>query len=257
MSIHKTAEIDSSSEISDTAIIEAGVYIGKGCKIGDNVWIGRNSYIDKYTEIGEGTKVYPHSHLGADPQDYSYKGEDTKLKIGKNCIIREYAPIHRGTTKESWETVLGDNIFIMALTHLGHDCIVGDDVILSTGAMVGGHSHIDKGAIIGGCAALHQFVSVGSYSMVGGASAVRMDIPPYVLVSGNDLEIQGLNVVGLKRRDVKPPVRAEIKSAVGILMDTSLSKNDVVDKLCNLVQYEEIVIFRDFIINSKRPLLRK
>ena len=93
--------------------------------------------------------------------------------------------------------------------------------------------------------------------MVGGASGVRVDVPPYILASGNDLEIQGLNVVGLKRNGIKPPVRAEIKSALAILMDLSLSKNDVVDKLYNLTQYEEIKIFRDFIINSKRPLLRK
>ncbi len=257
MSIHKTAEIDSSSEISDTAIIEAGVYIGKGCKIGDNVWIGRNSYIDKYTEIGEGTKIYPFSHLGADPQDYSYKGEDTRLKIGKNCIIRESAPIHRGTTKENWETVLGDNVFVMTLTHVSHDCILGDNVIISTGTMIGGHSHIGEGAILGGCCALHQFISIGSHAMLGGASSVRMDIAPYILAAGSDIKIQGLNVVGLKRSGVKPEVRLEIKTALSILMDMSLSKNNVIDSLSNLVQYDEIIKFRDFLISSKKPLLRK
>lgn len=257
MSIHKTAEIDSSSEISDTAIIEAGVYIGKGCKIGDNVWVGRNSYINKFTEIGDGTKVYPYAHLGADPQDLSYKGEDTRLKIGKNCIIRESAPIHRGTTKENWETVLGDNVFLMALAHIAHDCVIGNNVVIASASILGGHCKIDKGAIVGGCCAVHQFSSIGGYSMLGGGSSVRLDIAPYILAAGDDIKIHGLNIVGLKNNGIKPAVRIELRSALAILMNMSFTKNNVIDELCNLVQYEEIVIFRDFIINSKRPLLRK
>ncbi len=257
MSIHKTAEIDSSSIISETAIIEAGVYIGKGCKVGDNVFIGRNSYIDRFTEIGEGTKIYAYSHIGADPQDLSYKGEDTKLKIGKNCVIREYAPIHRATTKENWETVLGDNVYVMALAHVAHDCVLGDNVVIASTAVLGGHCTIGKGAILGGGAAAHQNSEIGEYSMIGGNSSIRANVAPYTLVAGDIAKLLGLNVVGLKSNGIKPIVRIEIKSALAILMNMSYTKNDVINKLSDLVQHEEIVKFRDFIINSKRPLLRK
>jgi len=257
MAIHQTAIIDSSSEISSSAEISANVYIGKGCKIGNNVTIGVGTYIDKFTEIGDETIVYPHSHLGGDPQDTLYKGEDTKLVIGKNCVIREYAPIHRGTIKGRGITEVKNNVFVMASTHIAHDCTVEDDVVIVTGVVIGGHSVIGKGAVLGGGSAYHQFSHIGEYAMIGGGSVYTLNVAPYCMASGGDLRYAGLNIVGLKRVGTKPEVRLELKRALKILMDMHLTKQDVLLELDKLEQYNEIKIFKEFIENSKRALLRR
>lgn len=256
MAIHATATIDKSSEISSSAVIDAYAYIGKNCKIGDNVYVGRNAHIDMNTEIGDGTRIFSHAHLGAEPQDYSYRGEDTKLIIGKNCVIRENAPIHRATAKDKWETVIRDNVFIMALSHIGHDCIIEDNVTIVSGVLVGGHSVLECNVTVGGGCEIHQFTRIGRYSMIGGGSSLRSDVPPFVLIAGNPTILQGLNAVGLKRACIKPDVRLELKRAYKIYTKKSYSLAQVLKELESLVQFEEIKYFSQFLLDSKRPLLR-
>lgn len=255
--IDKNAFIDKTAEISGTAEISANVYIGKNCKIGDNVKIGYGTVIESNTEIGDGTIISPNVNLGGAPQDISYKGEDTKLIIGKNCIIREFAFIHRASTKEEWVTTIGDNCYIMASSHVAHDCRIGNNVIITSYAALAGHVHVDDGVIIGGGAGVHQFTRIGRQAMVGGYAKITKDVPPYALVDGNPARLFGLNMIGLKRRGIPPEVRNELKKAYNILVNMDYILDDVVTQIASLTQYEEIKVFLDFIKKSKRGIMRR
>ncbi len=259
MAIHSSAYIDKSSEIADSAEIAAGAYIGKNCKIGENVVIGYNAVVESNTEIGDGTILSPNAHVGGAPQDVSYRGEDTKLVIGKNCIIREFAPIHRATTKEDeWVTVIGDECYIMSLSHVGHDCKLGKGVILVGSGMIAGHVEVGDYAVIGGHVGIHQFARIGTMAMVGAFAQVSRDILPYCtcgrLEGGN---ITGLNLVGLKRRGMKPEIRVELKKALKIFLDKSMLVEDAVIKMKELIQYPEIETMINFIETTKRGVARK
>ncbi len=255
--IDKNAFIDKSSEVASTAEIAANVYIGKNCKIGENVKIGFGTVIESNTEIGDGTVISPNVNLGGAPQDISYKGEDTKLIIGKNCIIREFAFIHRASTKEEWVTTIGDNCFIMASSHVAHDCRIGNNVILTSFVALAGHVHIDDGAIIGGGTGVHQFTRIGRQAMVGGYSKIVKDVPPYALVDGNPAKLYGLNMIGLKRKGVPAEVRNELKKAYSILINMDYNLEEVASEIAKLHQYDEVAIFLDFIKKSKRGIMRR
>lgn len=258
MAIHPSAHIDKSAEIADTAEIAAGAFIGKNCKIGSGAVIGYNAVVECYTEIGEGTVLSPNAHVGGAPQDTSYRGEDTKLIIGKNCIIREFAPIHRATTKEDWVTVVGDECDIMALSHVAHDCKLGNGIILVGGALLAGHVHVGDYAVIGAHSGVHQFARIGTMAMLAAFSRVSLDILPYCLCGRESAgNIEGLNVVGLKRRGMKPEVRAELKKAVKLFLDKSMLLADAVEKMKELIRYPEIDVMIDFITSTKRGLARR
>lgn len=258
MPIDSTAIIDKSAIISDSAIIAPRAYIGKNCIIGDNVQIGFNAVVECNTEICEGTILTANAHVGGAPQDTSYKNEDTKLKIGKNCIIREFAPIHRATIKEDWLTEIGDDCMIMANAHIAHDCKVGNGVIMAGGSMLGGHVQVDDNAFISGALGVHQFVRIGTMAMVGGLSRVTLDVPPYCMVQGAEkCVVQGLNAVGLRRRGVSRESMRELKRALHIFLDTSMLLVNAKAKLGELEQYPEVIKFREFIeATSKRGLMR-
>lgn len=250
--IHPSAEVDKTAQIADSAEIARGAYVGPHCIIGENVKIGMNAIVECHTEIGDGTILAPNAHVGGAPQDYSYKNEDTKLIIGKNCVIREFAPIHRATTKEDWKTEIGDNCLIMALSHIGHDCKFGNNVTL-VASMIPGHIHIDDYALISGYAALHQGVHIGTMAMVSGMSRISLDVPPYCIaadpVKGR---IAGLNVVGLKRRGVSAEARMELSRALKIFLNRSYSLDEAKERLKDLNQLDEVVKFREFIEASSR-----
>lgn len=258
MAIHPAAHVDKSAVISPSAEIDADAYIGKNCIIGDNVKIGFRAIVECNTEIGEGTVLSPNAHVGGAPQDYSYKGEDTKLIIGKNCVIREFAPIHRATTKEEWKTVIGDKCYIMALSHIGHDCVFGNEITLVGSALIPGHVHVDDYAVISGYAGVHQGVRIGTMAMAAGQCHASMDVPPYCIIGNenNKGKIEGLNVVGMRRRGVKPETVRELKKALTIFLDKSMLLEEAKLKLAELTQYEEIKKFRNFLEGSKRGITR-
>ncbi len=250
--IHPTAEVDKTAVIADTAEIGRNAYVGPQCVIGENVKIGMNAIVECHTEIGDRTILSPNAHVGGAPQDYSFKNEDTKLIIGKDCVIREFAPIHRATTKEDWKTEIGDNCLIMALSHIGHDCKFGNNVTL-VASMLPGHIHVDDYALISGYAALHQGVHIGTMAMVSGMSRISLDVPPYCIAADSIKgRIAGLNVVGLKRRGISSEVRMELSRALKIFLNRAYSLNDVKEKLKELQQFDEVVTFRNFIEESSR-----
>lgn len=253
MAIHPAAEVDKTAEVSESAEIGRGAYVGPHCVIGDNVKIGMNAIVECHTEIGNGTTLAPNAHIGGAPQDYSYKNEDTKLIIGKDCVIREFAPIHRATTKEDWKTEIGDRCFIMALSHIGHDCKFGSDITLVGSTLVPGHVHVDDFAVLSGYSGIHQGVRIGTMAMTAGFSHVSLDVPPYCII-GNPVKgsLIGLNVVGLKRRGVSPEARTELKQALKIFLNREYSLEEAKERLKDLRQLPEIETFRTFIEGKSR-----
>ncbi len=198
--IHNTAIIDSNSLIDSSVSIGPFCVIGPNVKIEKNVKIRSNVVIDGYTVIGEGTEIFPFASIGLPPQDLKYRGEKSKLNIGKESIIREYVTINPGTEGGGMLTITGNKCLFMASSHVAHDCKVGDNVILANNATLGGHVEVGDYAFVAGLAAVHQFVRIGAHSMVGGMSGVENDVIPYGTVTGNRASLSGLNLIGLKRR---------------------------------------------------------
>jgi UDP-N-acetylglucosamine acyltransferase len=198
--------IDPTARVEDGAVIGEGTTIGPFCMIGPHVVIGKNCklighvHITAQTTIGDDCTIYPFVSLGGPPQSLSYRGELTKLQIGSGCTIRESVTMNAGTVAGGGITSVGDRGYFMNCAHVGHDCHVGHDAIFATSATLGGHCEIGDFVFIGGLSAVHQFTRIGSQVMVGGVCGVRDDIIPYGLVNGQYAVLEGLNVIGMKRR---------------------------------------------------------
>tara|TARA_B100001115_G_scaffold181393_1_gene175500 strand:- start:276 stop:1058 length:783 start_codon:yes stop_codon:yes gene_type:complete len=200
--IHSTAIIDPKAKI------DSNVKIGPYCVIGPNVQIGKNSIIQSHvsilgnTKIGEDNIIYPFASIGNDPQDLKFKGEISYLKIGNNNKIREYVTINPGTKGGGGLTKIGNNCLFMVSSHIAHDCIVENNVILANNVPLGGHAHIEENVIIGGNSAVQQFTRVGKSAMIGGMCGVVRDVIPYGVAHGNRSILQGLNLIGLRRQNI-------------------------------------------------------
>jgi UDP-N-acetylglucosamine acyltransferase len=200
--IHKTAIVDSNSKISDN------VKIGPYCVIGPNVEIGNDTIIYSHvnisgnTIIGKNNKIYPYASIGNDPQDLKFNGEKTKLIIGNKNTIREYVTINPGTVGGGGITNVGDNCLFMISSHIAHDCNVGNNVIIANNVPLGGHAQIGDDVIIGGNSAVQQFTRIGKMAMIGGMTGVLNDVIPYGLSIGNRNFLQGINLIGLRRKDI-------------------------------------------------------
>lgn len=198
--------IDPTARIADGAVIGEGTSIGPYCIIGPNVTIGADCtliahvHITAQTTIGDGCTIYPFASLGTPPQSLSYKGELTKLVIGRGCTIRESVTMNAGTVAGGGITSVGDRGYFMNCSHVGHDCHVGNDVIFATSATLGGHCEIGDFVFMGGLSAVHQFTRIGPQAMVGGICGVRGDVIPFALVNGQYASLEGLNIIGMKRR---------------------------------------------------------
>jgi UDP-N-acetylglucosamine acyltransferase len=200
------ARIDPAARVEDGAVIGEGTEIGPYCIIGPHAVIGENCRLISHvqvmghTTIGADCVISPFVALGGAPQDLSYRGEPTRLEVGAGCTIREGVTMNVGTVKGGGLTRVGERGFFMNNSHVGHDCFVGNDVIFATSATLGGHCEIGDFVYIGGLSAVHQFTRVGPQVMVGGVCGVRGDVIPFGLVNGQYAALEGLNVVGMKRR---------------------------------------------------------
>ena len=199
--IDKTSVIDSKAKISKTANIGPFSVIGPGVEIGENVEIHSHVNISGKTKIGEGTKIFPFASIGTDPQDLKYKGEETRLEIGKNNKIREYVTINPGTTGGGGLTKIGNNCLFMISSHIAHDCHIGNNVIITNNVPLGGHVTIEDNVVIGGNSAVQQFTRIGKLAMIGGMTGVLKDVIPFGLSIGNRNYLQGLNLIGLRRNN--------------------------------------------------------
>jgi UDP-N-acetylglucosamine acyltransferase len=200
--IHKTAIIDSKAKISNNVKIGAYSVIGPNVELGHNTEIQSHVSIIGNTKIGKNNMIYPFASIGNDPQDLKFHGEKTKLKIGDNNKIREYVTINPGTEGGGGLTKIGNNCLFMVSSHVAHDCKVGNNVILANNVPLGGHAHIEDNVIIGGNSAVQQFTRVGRSAMIGGMCGVVRDVIPYGIAHGNRSVLQGLNLIGLRRKNI-------------------------------------------------------
>jgi UDP-N-acetylglucosamine acyltransferase len=257
--IHPTAIIHPSAEIAE------GVKIGPYSQIGPNIKIGCNSVIESHvvihshTILGEKCRIFPFASIGAIPQDLKFKGEESWVKIGNECIIREFVTIHRGTASGTGITEIGEGSFLMAYAHVAHDCKIGNHVIVANVATLAGHVEIEDYAIIGGITAIHQFLKIGAYAILGGMSATVKDIPPYVIASGNRAKLYGLNLVGLRRHNFSQNVISALKRAYGILIRSKKPLRVAIEEIKNesIFRLPEVAHFVEFIENSKMGIPRR
>ena len=196
--IHPQAVVDAKAELAAGVVVGPGAVIGPDVVIGANTWIGPNSVLDGRLRLGRDNRVFPGACLGLEPQDLKYRGAPTEVVIGDGNTIRECVTINRATD-EGERTVVGDHNLLMAYCHLGHNCELGDRIVMSNAIQVAGHVIIEDRAVIGGCLGIHQFVQIGTMAMVGGMTRVERDVPPYCLVEGHPGRVRGLNRVGLRR----------------------------------------------------------
>ena len=200
--IHPTAIIDPKAELDGSVKVGPYSVVGANVKLAANVVLHSHVVVDGITTIGDGTTIFPFSSIGHCPQDKKFQGEASRLEIGANNIIREHVTMNPGTEGGGLLTKVGRNNLFMAATHVAHDCIVGDNVILANNATLAGHVEVGDGAIIGGLSAVHQFVRIGEYAFIGGMSGVEKDVIPFGTVKGERANLDGLNLVGLKRRNI-------------------------------------------------------
>ena len=200
--IHKTAIIDSNAKISKNVIIGPYSVIGSNVEIGENTEIQSHVHITGNTIIGKNNKIFPFASIGNIPQDLKFQGEETKLEIGNNNKIREYVSINPGTNAGGGLTKVGNNCLFMVSSHIAHDCFVGNNVVLVNNVAIGGHAYLDDNAIIGGNSAVQQYTRIGKSAMIGGMCGVVKDIIPYGIAHGNRSVLQGLNLIGLRRKNI-------------------------------------------------------
>ena len=200
--IHNTAIIDPSAKMSSSVRIGAFTVMRPNVEMSENTVSQSHVSIRGNTKIGKNNKIYPFASIGNDPQDLKFDGEATRLEIGDNNKIREYVTVNPGTKGGGGLTKIGNNCLFMVSSHIAHDCLVEDNVILANNVPLGGHAHIEENVIIGGNSAVQQFTRVGKSSMIGGMCGVVRDIIPYAMVHGNRSILQGLNLIGLRRKNI-------------------------------------------------------
>ncbi|WP_440676834.1 acyl-ACP--UDP-N-acetylglucosamine O-acyltransferase [Candidatus Pelagibacter sp. HIMB1587] len=249
--IHKTAIIDSNAKISQNVTIGPYSVIGPNVEIGDGTVIQSHVNITGNTKIGHNNKIYPFVSIGNDPQDLKFKGEKTLLEIGDNNKIREYVTINPGTEGGGGKTKVGNNCLFMVSSHIAHDCIVGDNVILANNVPLGGHAHVDDNAIIGGNSAVQQFTRVGKFAMIGGMCGVVRDVIPYGIAHGNRSILQGLNLIGLRRKNIPNKEILHLNEAYKIIfknenltenlsnLSNDLRKNELISEVVNFIEKDK------------------
>ncbi len=257
MEIHPTALVHEKASVARDVQIGPYCIIGEGAKIGRGVKLLNNVVIEGDAEIGQGSTIYPFAVIGLPPQDMKYGGEKTGVRIGSGNIIREYASIHRGSVGAEGVTILGDNNYIMAYSHIAHDCRIGSNVVMANSVTMAGHVQVDDNAILGGVIAIHQFTRIGAFSMTGGFSGIGQDIPPYTIASGARAKLYGLNLVGLKRHGFSKETIADLSKAYKILFRSKYTLKEAIKKVQeDIPKTPELERLMEFVKTSKRGICR-
>ncbi|MDD5361276.1 MAG: acyl-ACP--UDP-N-acetylglucosamine O-acyltransferase [Ignavibacteria bacterium] len=247
--------VSNKAKIGNNVIIGDFTVIKDDVEIGNNVEIGSNVIIDNGARISDNVKLHHGAVVSTIPQDLKFHGEYSILEIGKNTVVREYATLNRGT-EASGKTVVGENCLLMAYSHVAHDCRVGNNVIIANSGNLGGHVEIDDYGFVGGLVAVHQFVKIGSYSFLAGFTKAVKDVPPFILAGDNPMRYQGLNVIGLRRKNFTSSQLETIKEAYIILYKSGLNISDAAKKIKDTMEKtSEIKTILDFIARSTRGIL--
>ncbi len=211
--IHPSSIIDEGAHIGENVVIGPFCHIGSDVTLGDNIKLVSHIVVTGKTTVGAETNIFPGAVLGAEPQNVNYKGEVTALEIGTGCLIREGVTMHTGMPDAGGKTVVGNNSLFLAYSHVAHDCVVGDNVILSNNVMLGGHVHVGDRVIMGGGAAVHQFCRVGHHAFIGGLAACSLDVIPFGMLNGNPGILGGLNIIGMSRSGMDKPQIHRVRKA--------------------------------------------
>jgi UDP-N-acetylglucosamine acyltransferase len=255
--IHPTAVVHPGAQLGEEVTIGPLAVVEDQVTLGDRVSIHGQATIREFTSIGSGTEVHPQAVIGGLPQDVSFKGERSYVQIGSDCIIRECATINRGTEEDS-ATVIGNKCFLMGTTHIAHNVLLHDEVIMVHCACVAGYGEVGPKAFLSANVMVHQFVKVGGYVIAGGGAGISQDVPPFLMLRPASLnEVSGLNVVGLKRAGFTPEQRKEIKAAYKILYREGLTVSEAVEKMKADFSEGPADEFRRFVESAKRGICGK
>lgn len=254
--IHKTAIVDRRAELGEGVVVGPYAIIDGPAVIGAGTSVGPQAVLEGAVALGEGCRVFSHAVLGTIPQDLKFEGEESDLTIGSGTTIREFVTINRGT-KASGTTRVGNNCLLMAYSHVAHDCVLGDDVVLANCATVAGHVEIGDFAFVGGLTAVHQFSRIGKYAYIGGMSRVSQDVIPYGLTASDPTRVVGVNVVGLQRRGFPREVRAALKRAYHIIYREDLNTAQAIEKMeGELGRVAEVRDVIEFLKRTERGILK-
>lgn len=258
VSIHSSAVIDPTAELGENVTVGPFSVIGPRCVVGDNTVLQSNVLIDKNTTVGKGCEFFHGASIGTDPQDLKFHGEETVLEIGDNSRFREFCTINRGT-EASGKTVIGNGCTLLAYSHVGHDCILGNNIVASNNLTLAGHVEIDDNVIFGGLAAVHQFAKIGRGCFIGAGSLVSKDVLPFALVannSGRDVRIVGINKVGLERAGYDENERRKIKAIYKVLFREKRTVEEAKEILSEkFAEDKEWYVIKNFLDNSTRGLV--
>jgi len=257
--IHPTAIIDPAAELGQRVAVGPYSIVGPGVKIGDDCEIMHHVIVEKNTELGRGTRLYPFCSVGTDPQDVTYRGEQTHVTIGEKNVIREFVQINRGTPKGGDYTRLGDENFIMAYSHIAHDCQIGNQVVLINGATLAGHVEVEDQAVIGAFSSVHQFVRIGKNAYIGGYTIVLQDILPFskIAQTRDFYDFYGPNAIGMRRAGLDSAMVRSVRDIFDIIYRQDLNTRQALDKIRkDYADHPAARTIRDFIEKSKRGLLK-
>lgn len=255
--IHPTAIIDPGASIAGDVSVGAYAVIGAQVEIGSGSQIGDHATIYGPTTVGRDNQVLQHSTLGGAPQDLHYKGEATRLVIGDRNTIREYTSISRGSVGGGGVTRVGNDNFIMAYAHIGHDCRVGNENIITNSVSLAGHVEIGDQCNLGGFTLVHQFTRIGSHAFTSMGAAINRDVPPFVMVSGNYARSYGINKIGLQRKGFSAEVIDAITKAYKLLVRKRTSREEALKRLEPLIDaHDEVRLFVDFVVASSRGIVK-
>jgi len=256
--IHPTAIIDKSAKIPSSCEIGAYSVIGADVQLGENCRLLSHVAIRGPTKIGSDNSIFPFAAIGMAPQDVTYKGEPTRLEIGDHNEIREYVTINRGTVKGGGVTKIGSHILIMAYTHVGHDCVIGDHCMLVNGATIAGHVTVEEWAVVGALCPVHQFVRIGAHSYVGGGTTITQDVLPFSMTSAaRETHAYLMNKVGLQRRGFSKERIAKIHHAYKVLLASKMNTSQAIEKLKSEPDRgEDVEMLIRFIEASERGIIK-
>ena len=253
--IHQSSIIDPKAKISKSVKVGPFCYIGPEVELGENVELISNVHLEGSTKIGSGTRIFPFASIGTQPQDLKYNNEKNSTSIGDNNIIREYVTINPGTDGGGSQTIIGNNCLFMISSHVAHDCKIGNNVIIANNVPLGGHVTIEDSVVIGGNSAVQQFTRIGRLAMIGGMTGVLKDVVPFGLSVGNRNYLQGLNLIGLRRKKYENKKIMELDKAYGKIF-SSINMHDNLSKING--EYKDNELVKEVIAfiekDKKRPI---
>jgi len=256
--VHPTAIVDPQAKVPASCQLGPYCVVGADVELGENCRLLSHVTIEGPTKIGAGNSFFPYCAIGMAPQDITYQGEPTRLDIGDHNEIREYVTINRGTVKGGGVTRVGSHLLIMAYTHIGHDCVIGDHAMLVNGATLAGHVTVEEWAVVGALCPVHQFVRIGAHSYIGGGTTITQDVLPFSMTSAaRETHAYGMNKVGLQRRGFSSERIAKIHHAYKVLLASRRNTSQALEKLkSESARGEDVDMLIRFIEKSERGIIK-